>query len=63
MSHSSVAWFCCEQACLVLSLSKPVLLSNRELTGVSHIFPTYNRLVGLTTQLPTLSLYSVPINT
>lgn len=49
MSHSSVAWFCCKQACLVLSLSKPALLSNRELTGVSHIFPTYNPLVGLTT--------------
>ena len=48
MSHTSVAWFCCKQACLVLSLSKPVLLSNCELTGVSHISPTYSPLMGLT---------------
>lgn len=40
MSRTSAPWFCCKQACLVVSLRKPALLSNCELTGVSHIFPT-----------------------
>ena len=39
--------FVAKQACLVLWLSKP-FLSNHYLTGVSHIFSTYNLLVGLT---------------
>ena len=37
-----------KQACFVWWLSKP-FLSNHQLTGVPHIFSTYNSLVGLIT--------------
>ena len=39
-----VLCFCC----LLLLLSKSAFLSNYERTGVSHVFSTYNPLVGLT---------------